>query len=113
MTDRKVRDLIFDVVLAAAVQGISAAIPFLRLPVISSIFSFIVTKVAGVLYEEMSRYVVFSLIDIRVGGERDTYKAAIVELKRVTAAPAASPEEINEAKQEFKRRLSALISLRP
>lgn len=113
MTDKQIRDLIFNVVLAAAIQGISAAIPFLKLPVISTVFSFIVTKVAEAIYVELSRYVVFSLIDMRVGEERDKYKAAVVELKETTSKPGATPEEINAAKQEFERRLRALISLKP
>lgn len=113
MTDKQVRDLIFQTVLAAAIQAIEAAIPFFRLPVISTIFSFVVTKIATVLYEELSKSVAFALIDMRVGRERDEYKAAVAEIKQVAASPTATPEERNAAEEKFKRTLGALIRLKP
>lgn len=113
MDEKVIRSLIFDVVLGAALKSISAAIPFLNLPVINQIFVFIVTKVAGVLYDEMSRYVKFTLIDIRTNAEKEAYEKAVAELKVVHDAPQKTPEEIARAKEKFKSTLRDLIRIKP
>lgn len=107
MSDKRVRDLIFETVMAAVIQGVSAAIPFFRLPVVSTIFSFVVMKIATLIYEELSRYAVFSLIDLQVAKEKDAYLAAVIKLKQ------AKPEEVQNAEEDFKRTLSRLIRLKP
>lgn len=106
MKEEQVRTLIFDVVLKAALNSISAAIPFLKLPVINTVFKFIVTKIVGVIYDEISRYVTFTLIDIKTKEQLNRYNQAVIELKT------ASPEEIENAKIKFRSTLSDLIGIR-
>jgi hypothetical protein len=108
-----VKSLIFDVVLGAAVNSITAAVPFLSLPVIKPLFVFVVTKIAGAIYNELERYVSFTLIDIRTNEEKRQYLAAVGELKVVHESPTATPEEIELAKQKFKNTLRDLIRLKP
>lgn len=105
MTEGQVRSLIFDVVLVAALNAISAAIPFFRLPVVNTIFTFIVTKIAGALYDELSRYVTFTLIDIKTKEQKARYEQAVNELRT------AKPEEIDHAKEKFKSSLRDLIGI--
>jgi len=113
MIESHVRDLIFDKVLAAAIKSIQAAIPFFNLPVIKIVFEFVIKKIAKVLYEHLSQYVVFTLIDMRVSRERDEYKAALEDLKTVSAKPAVTKEEKDAAEEKFSNALGALIALKP
>lgn len=105
MSEAQVHSLIFDVVLGAALNAIGVAIPFFRLPVISTVFNFIVTKIVEVLYDQLARYVAFTLIDIKTNEQKQAYQAAVTELK------AATPEELEHAKEKFKATLSALIGI--
>ncbi len=107
MADKRVRDLIFETVMGAVIKGVAAAVPFFRLPVVNTVFSFVVMKVANLIYVEISRYAVFSLIDLRVDKEKSAYVAAVKRLK------IAKPEEVAHAEEEFKRTLSDLVRLRP
>jgi len=113
MIDSRIRDLIFDKVLAAAIKSIQAAVPFFSLPVVRVVFEFAVKKIAQVLYKHMSEFVVFSLIDSRVGKENADYKESLSDLKVVAEKPNATQEEINAAEEKFSNALGALISLGP
>lgn len=110
MTDKKIRGLIFETVIGAVIQGVTAAVPFFRLPVIHTLFKFVVMKVATLIYEELARYAVFSLIDLKVAHEKDAYLAAVVKLKTVDPK---NSEEAQRAEEDFKRTLAALIRLKP
>src|SRR5689334_18806066 len=109
MEDKVVKSLVFDVVLQAALQAMSAAVPFLRLPIINTLFNFIVTKVANALYEELVKYVTFTLIDLRVGAQRAAYERAVEELRVVHDAPQPNSEDVERAKEKFKSTLRDLI----
>lgn len=112
MIDSRIRDLIFDKVLAAAIKSIQAAVPFFSLPVVRVVFEFIVKKIAGILYKHLSEFVVFKLIDSDVDGENADYKESLTDLIAVNKKPEATPEEKNAAEEKFNNALGALISLR-
>lgn len=106
MNEKQVKSLVFDVVLTAALNAMSAAIPFLRLPVIKTIFNFVATKIANAIYEQLAMYVKFTLIDIKTAEQKNEYDKAVDALRL------AKPEDVNLAKEEFKKTLSNLIGIR-
>jgi hypothetical protein len=102
---------VFDVALKAVITRIVAAVPFLGFPVINPVFVYIITKLAGVIYEEISRVVAFSIIDHTVDQERQKYDDAVNQLK--DAVKTGDQNDIEKAKAEFKERLKNLVRIRP
>lgn len=98
---------IYDLALKAAITRLIYTAPWLALPVIHPVFVFIMTKLAGLLYEEMALRVDFSVIDFETEQERRQYEAAVAELMKLSANP--TPEELERAREEIRRRLADLI----
>lgn len=111
--DEQIRSVIFDVVLKAAVKNITAAVPILSWPVINPIVNFVILKIATILYDQLALYVKFTLIDFKTDQEQRAYTKAVEEFKTIQKAPAATPEEKNHAKENFKRALGDLIRFAP
>jgi len=122
--NRQIKALFFEEVCNAAIAKAVAALPFLGIPGVYSIFSFVVTKVGGLIYEELSLRITFQLIDSHVGAEKDEFDNAKAELERVLTleqhiqdpSPENSAEiqrQIDEAKAKFKEKLASLIRIKP
>lgn len=115
-----IKTLIFEVAVKAAVASAISALPILGVTPLRQIFTFIVEKVATLVYKELSRFVVFSIIDIKNERDLKEYQEAVNNLETILKTPAAhydhGPEgvnkkeiEIEKAKQEYKARLAALV----
>lgn len=122
--EKVIKTLIFDVAVKAAVASAISALPILGLPVIRPIFTFIVEKTASLIYKELSRFVVFSIIDIQNETDLKNYQEAVKSLEAVLEIPADHYDhgeegvnkkeiEIEKAKQEYKKRLADLIRFKP
>lgn len=111
--DNIIHSILFDVVLKAVLARIIASVPFLALPIINPIFALILDKVASLFYDEMSKFIEFKVIDLQVGEQKNNYDAAVNNLKEVLSKPEQSPEEIQKAKDELKKRLHDLINIKP
>lgn len=92
---------------------IIAAVPFLAWPIINPLFAMIMGKIAGIIYEELSRVVEFKMIDIQVGEQKEHYDSAVDNLKVILEKPkdVHTEQELEDAKIELKKRLHDLISL--
>lgn len=112
------------VAVKAGIASIISAIPVLGVTPLRQILTFIVEKIASILYEEFSRFVVFSIIDFQNDNDLRAYQSAVNSLRIVLDTPAENydhgPEGINQreidiekAKEEYKKRLKDLIRFKP
>jgi hypothetical protein len=109
LVDAIVKGLIFEVALRAVVARLILVVPFLGWPVINPVFVFILSKIAGLLFDEMAKVVSFGIIELQVDHQRKTYEESVDKLK--LALTAGDPDAIKQAKEEFKNRLGDLIRL--
>jgi len=108
-TENLVKALIFDVIIRGAIVRLVASVPFLALPVINQIVVFIVMRVAGIIYTELDYHVALTLINIRGKLQTKRYTKAVAQLKAVIKNEMATPEELENAKEEFKTTLRSFV----
>lgn len=113
MFDDILKKLIFDVVVGAVLSSIVSAVPILGLPVISTIVTSLLMKVAWMLFEQTSRLINFQIIEWKDEATQRAYEAAVADLKSLHDDPMADEESIENAKQKFKDTLRDLIKLSP
>jgi len=86
--------------------------PFLALPVIKQMFSFIVKRVISKIQGEGKLFISFSFIDKEVEKQMEEYKRAITELRDIVeSATIISGERKNEALNKAKEKLRNLIRM--
>ena len=98
---------IFTVGLTAGKEAIKVQVPFLRLPVISTLFNLLVDYFGDKIDEELRLNMTFFVIDIQVAKERDAFEKARDALKLVKETK--DQDAINKAREEFKKKLGDLI----
>lgn len=124
IAEKIIKHLIFDVAVKAAVASAISAAPLLGVPVIRPIFTFIVERVANLVYTELSRFVVFSIIDLKNETDLKNYQDAVKQLETILETPPEHYDhgedgihkkeiEIEKAKEEYKKRLASLIRFNP
>lgn len=102
-------DLAVKAVIAAAVT----ALPLLGVPGINHIFRWVVGWVAGKLLPHLEVWFVDRAIDIQVNAEKRAYEKAREELKAVLKQHVRDPKELQNASDDFDKRLADLIRFRP
>jgi hypothetical protein len=106
-----VKEVIYDSVVKAAIKRVIAALPFLATPVIGPVLAYIlsslITRLADLLYKELSLFVTFSVIDFQTEQQKRKYEAAVEALKAATQTK--NQKEIERAKKEFQDRLRDVI----
>ncbi len=102
-----------DIACKAVVAAAAAALPVLRLPLISFVFNWIVTWVAGKLLPFIETLFVDIAFDIKVNAEKEAYEKAKTELQLVLKEHIRSPKKLQTASDEFDKRLADLIRIRP
>ncbi len=122
--DKIIQTLIMGVALSSAIAYVIAVLPILGVPPLKQIFTFIFEKLAKVLYQEFSRFVVFSIIDFKNQADLEAYQSAVSSLRIVLETPPENYDHgpdgvsqrelaIEKAKQEYKKRLKDLIQFKP
>lgn len=122
--DKIIESLIMGVALNAGVAYVISVLPILGVPPLKQIFTFIFEKLAFVLYTQLSRFVVFSIIDFQNEQDLRAYQSAVDSLRLVLTTPPENydhgPEGVNQreidiekAKAEYKKRLKDLIQFKP
>jgi len=105
-----VEKVIRDIVLKLLIQKIIQAVPWLGLSVINPVFVFFFSKIFDLIYDEMVVIGTFIKIEVKTQIEVDKYNKATIELKK--AIDSQDKEQINHAKDNYKKYLSDLISYR-
>jgi len=122
--DKIIYALIMGVAVKAGIAYVISVLPILGVPPLKQIFTYLFEKIALVLYEQLSRFVVFSIIDFENEADLKAYQNAVDSLKLVLNTPAENydhgPEGVNQreidiekAKEEYKKRLKDLIRFKP
>lgn len=118
IADSAVHSVIFDVVLKMVKGQILAAAPWLKIPIISNIFDFVMNQIADRFYEQLARFVDFKIIDAETGAQNNDYKAAVTNLQDQISRPLetfpnpeARNEQIEKAKQNLRDKLDALARI--
>lgn len=106
-----IKKLYFEVVVEAAIASSIAALPFLGVPVIKQIYTFLVKHFAGNLFEEGEVYGLFYDIDSEVDEETTEYQEATDTLRTELERDDLTEEEKQRAKDEYKEKLRNLIML--
>jgi hypothetical protein len=107
VVDSVLHGLMYDVAIQAAITYAKAQFPFLGLPVISTLFGWVVNWIAGLVYVQLERFVSFSIIDTQVGQENSKYNQAVEDLKK--AHQGGDLVQIDQAKKEARDALAQLI----
>lgn len=107
MIDKVVKDLVLEIAVKAALKRLFIAVPWLGIPVVSQIVSYIAMKLAEFLYDELAMAISFAVIDFKTEKQAEAHKEASQELK--SALESQDEVKINEAKQKFKDSLRDLI----
>ena len=102
-------DLIFDAILKLVFDELVRLVPFLGWPGISTIVYLVLSKIGGLIYDQLSRFIDFELVDFQVDEQNTKYKEALAELKKAQEAGDAAAME--KAKSDFSARLHDLIRL--
>lgn len=115
LANKIIHAAVYDVALRGAKLAAYAEAPWLKAPIISQIFEYLLGKFADWVYTSLDNAVAFSIIDIETQAQREAYEDAVHELKAtlqpLTGAPDA--EAIAKAEEEFRKRLSDLIRMHP
>ncbi len=98
-----IKDLILDVLLKKVISKIVTLFPFFGLPIIGPIFVFIMTKLAKILYEEIS--LIYSLLEIesKVNAQVVAFAESRDKLEQDI--------DNEELKEDFKSKFRDLINL--
>lgn len=103
----EVMSSLFNVAVQAAIKAAQAEVPFLALPVIGTIFSFIVSRIADMLYVQIERDAAFLIIDTQVMHENKAYQDALGSLRI-----AQSPGDKAKALTDVETALQSLIHIK-
>lgn len=104
----QVLDVVSDVTSEYIIKLSIVEFPFLGLPIIKQMYSYIIQKVVGKIKDEEQLFITFAIIDSDVQGRKKEYDTAVDNLKEVLQSP-VSEERKNEALEETKKRLRNLI----
>jgi len=102
-----VKKLVYEVIVKAAITRLVAAIPFLNLPIVNPLTVYFLGRFAEHLYDVISLYITFQVIDFQTAHQKIEYERAVSELLK--AQQSQNKEEQDRAKAEFKKRLGDLI----
>lgn len=99
--------VLFTIGLKAGSEAIKTYVPFLRLPVISWLFDFIVNRFGSMIDAELQMNMTFLVIDIQTANEVKAYQESLENIRK--AAASKDQDAINKAKEEYKKKLAELI----
>lgn len=98
---------VFDVAVRAFQTYAKAQVPFLNLPIVSSIFSYLMNIVGGWFYAYFSQFATFTIIDWQTGSERDAYTRAEGVLRQ--AHLSGDKNAIDQATKQFRTAFESLV----
>lgn len=98
-TVNKAIDGVFTVGVGLAETAIKAEVPFLALPIISTIFDWLLKMIANKIYQYFALFVTFEIIDVQVSGQVSDSQKALAALKAAQAK--GDPVEIAKALKDF------------
>lgn len=101
-----IEGILFDLIVKAIIAKAVAKLPFLALPILNPIFSFVVTKIASELFKELSKRISFEIIHFKTQAERKAYEQALVALRN------APDEDKDQKLSDVRASLRELIRLR-
>lgn len=109
----EIKKLIMEVVVNNAIKAAKAAVPFLNWPVLNQLFTSLVQWTASLIYDEMAQNYALIAIDLKTESQKQEYKEAVSKLETIISKPKEeqNAEEVEKARQEFKKRLQELIHL--
>lgn len=97
--------------LKAAIEASVAAAPFLGLPVIKQLYTYLATELVSFVFKKLTAIGYNFVVDIKVGAERASFDEARDALKEELLKPeeAQDAEELRKLNEEFNRRARDLI----
>lgn len=110
-----IQKLIMEVVMNVVRTKLVAALPFLGWPIIGPIFGMVLSKVMGIVAEQIGLMIEFQIINVQVNRDRKKYDEAVEKLKVELEKPEGERDEaaIQKAKEDFKARLRDLVTIKP
>ncbi len=109
MIEDILKKLVLETVMTLVKDRLVAAIPFLGMPIVSWIVSFLLSKFGGLIVDELGRVISFAQIDAQANAQNEAYKQEVQNLK--AAVEAQDDAQIEKAKAAFKARLRELAML--
>lgn len=106
--DTVAKIVIMDVLTEGAIKLALVDVPFLNIPVIKQLFTFIMNFAGKYLYKVLSLEAAFIIIGKQVEVQRIEYEKEVEQLK-TAIKEGKSDEEINKERAEAKKRLRKLI----
>jgi predicted Zn-dependent peptidase len=104
------KKLLFETLIQNAIKKVILAVPFFGLPVVNPLFIFVAEKLYSYLYDELEQEGTLLMIGIRTENQKVKYEESVKELE-AAINQGQTDEQINLAREEFKKRLKDLINL--
>lgn len=102
---------------AVAEQAVIAeavtAVPPLGFPFFHFLFTWVVDWTISKLMPYMTAWLVDTVVDIQVNAQKKAFENARDELQAVLKAHVASPVEVQNASDDFDKRLASLVRFNP
>lgn len=102
-----------DLAVKAVIASAVTALPLLGVPGINFVFTWVVNWVANQLLPHIETWFVDRAVDIQVNAEKEAYEKAKTELQAVLKKHVRNPKELQNASDDFDKRLADLIRIRP
>lgn len=100
-------DYIFSQIMQGVLNKVFSLLPFLNIPVLKQVISFLITKLFEKIYEEIKIYGGIFIVNIEVNGQVKKYDEAVQALKN------SKPEDRENALQKHRDALRNLITFKP
>lgn len=107
VVDKLIQGIVFGMGVNAAIISAVAAMPWLGLPIISTLFSYAVNKVATMIYSVIEPQVAFQIINFQTDAEKTAYDNAVAAL--TSAHLKGDPTSVQQATIDFKKKLASLV----
>lgn len=110
---KAVTSTIMEAAVNGAIVAAKAYVPFLNWPVFKQVFEFLVDRIAGLIETELALYISFMVIQSRNDANAKAANVASENLKKAIGAVSPDPQQIAQAKDDFKNALKNLIRIKP
>lgn len=107
--EEEIKSIVFGVVLKSAIAAVVSAIPILNWPIISTIFSWVITGIATKIFANVMTLIDFRIIDAKVTDQNTEYKKALSLYMIAVQKPGVNDADKKAAKDDLKAKLAALI----
>lgn len=104
-----VKEAVYEYAKKEIIKAIVTKLPFLGGAFFNPIVAFFVGKILDIVFAHVWRAISFALTDLEVRLQKEAYDKATQKLKEAIDKSGVTEDEINKAKEEFKKAFRDLV----